>query len=250
MTRNKQRILALVAGVALVLVAASPAAAQPVDPIPNDGFISMTERTCGTSAGWLANAQRNGAGTAPYWVWLHHTYDIQCVGSTGPQPKAAAPALGTPQNPIPATGWVNPVPGACITSGYGWRGSHLHRGVDLGVANGTPVRAAHAGTVYWGNDPGGAGWYIMLNSGGIWTAYFHLSQRLVANGQTVATGQVIARSGGVAGAPGAGNSTGPHLHFEVHPWGEWVKQWSDSLGAYSYTSPVPWMSSHGVHLGC
>ncbi len=94
---------------------------------------------------------------------------------------------------------------------------HFHTGLDLGVGTGTPVRAASAGTVVLattntGPDgkPVGFGTYVLVYHGGnLFTLYGHLSQLGVAAGQRVATGQVIGLSGST------GNSTGPHLHFEV-----------------------------------
>jgi murein DD-endopeptidase MepM/ murein hydrolase activator NlpD len=94
---------------------------------------------------------------------------------------------------------------------------HFHTGLDLGVGVGTPVRAADAGTVVLattntGPDgkPVGYGTYVVIYHGGnLFTLYGHLSQLGVTAGQKVATGQVIGLSGNT------GNSSGPHLHFEV-----------------------------------
>ena len=94
---------------------------------------------------------------------------------------------------------------------------HFHTGLDIGVGTGTPVRAADAGTVVLaatntGPDgkPVGYGTYVVIYHGGdLFTLYGHLSQLGVTVGQKVATGQVIGLSGNT------GNSSGPHLHFEV-----------------------------------
>jgi murein DD-endopeptidase MepM/ murein hydrolase activator NlpD len=94
---------------------------------------------------------------------------------------------------------------------------HFHTGLDLGIVTGTAVRAASAGTVVLattntGPDgtPVGYGTYVLIHHGGdLFTLYGHLSQLAVTAGQKVATGQVIGLSGST------GNSTGPHLHFEV-----------------------------------
>jgi murein DD-endopeptidase MepM/ murein hydrolase activator NlpD len=94
---------------------------------------------------------------------------------------------------------------------------HFHTGLDLGVGTGTPVRAADAGTVILattntGPDgkPVGYGTYVVIyHGGGMFTLYGHLSQLGVTVGQKVGTGQVIGLSGNT------GNSSGPHLHFEV-----------------------------------
>jgi Peptidase family M23 len=94
---------------------------------------------------------------------------------------------------------------------------HFHTGLDIGIGTGTPVRAADAGTVVLattntGPDgkPVGYGTYVLIYHGGnLFTLYGHLSQLGVTAGQRVATGQVIGLSGST------GNSSGPHLHFEV-----------------------------------
>jgi murein DD-endopeptidase MepM/ murein hydrolase activator NlpD len=98
---------------------------------------------------------------------------------------------------------------------------HFHTGLDLGIWTGTPVRAAEAGTVVLattntGADgkPVGYGTYVVIYHGGnLFTLYGHLSQLGVTTGQHVSTGQVIGLSGTT------GNSSGPHLHFEVRQGG-------------------------------
>jgi murein DD-endopeptidase MepM/ murein hydrolase activator NlpD len=205
-----------------------------VMPRDGEGWISLVSRTCGTAKSWPAIA-------AGRKLYAGRTVTVDCKATATPTTSA----------PAKAPSWVNPVPGKCITSGFGWRGGRIHQGVDIGAAVGTDVRAAAAGVVHWGNEPGGAGWYIQMDhGGGVWTSYFHLSNRKVADGKWVAAGTVIADSGGARGAPGAGNSSGPHAHFEVRPWGRYVKHWNAALGAYAYASPVTWMAQHGSKVGC
>ncbi len=103
-----------------------------------------------------------------------------------------------------------------ITSNFGYRihpitgVRKLHAGVDVGVPVGTNVYAAESGTVIT------AGWVqgygncvIIMHDNGLTTLYAHLSSINVSNGQRVSRGDTIAYSGN------SGNSTGPHLHFEV-----------------------------------
>ena len=93
-----------------------------------------------------------------------------------------------------------------------------HGGVDISVPVGTPMLAAIAGTVTHAgdDDPGGYGsWVEITGADGTVIRYGHLASIRVATGQAVKPGELIGASGGAAGAPGAGNSTGPHLHFEV-----------------------------------
>lgn len=93
---------------------------------------------------------------------------------------------------------------------------HTHQGVDLQVAAGTAVRAAFDGYVKLAKVVGDYGNLIEISHGaGTESRYAHLSQFAVSPGQQVRKGDIIGYSGGVRGAPGSGNSTGPHLHYEV-----------------------------------
>ena len=105
-----------------------------------------------------------------------------------------------------------PVYGYTFTSGFKWRWGKLHSGVDLALAEGTPVYAADNGKVIVAEDSGdGYGNYIIIDhQNGFKTLYGHNSELLVSVGDIVAKGDKIALSGNT------GNSTGPHLHFEVH----------------------------------
>lgn len=112
-------------------------------------------------------------------------------------------------------GW--PCPSSSrITSQYGYRVlfgvRDFHTGIDIGASMGTNIVAAESGTVILANYGwnGGYGNYIIINHGnGITTRYAHASKLYVSAGDTVSRGQVIAAVGTT------GNSTGPHLHFEV-----------------------------------
>lgn len=126
----------------------------------------------------------------------------------------------------PTTGFAFPVQyGGCyMSSGFGYRsasisGNSFHGGIDIagGSIYGKPVTASRSGTVivaeHYSNS--GYGHYVMLDHGdGYQTLYGHCSSVIVNAGQTVKQGQVIAYVGST------GNSTGPHLHFEVRYQGE------------------------------
>jgi len=114
-----------------------------------------------------------------------------------------------------ANGFIRPVPGA-ISSGFGMRihpitGSRrMHNGVDMNASQGDPIHAARAGTVILSGIKGGYGNAVMIDhGGGMVTLYGHQSKLLVAVGQRVDAGEVI----GLVGS--TGESTAPHLHFEV-----------------------------------
>ena len=133
--------------------------------------------------------------------------------------------IGGPGGSSVPTPMVSPVPkGAVITSGFGPRDnskhpgiSANHHGIDFGIPVGSPLTAIEAGSISTiGNDANGYGnWIEVKHEDGTASRYGHLSQINVSRGQKVAPGQVVGKSGGKPGAPGAGNSTGPHLHFEL-----------------------------------
>ncbi len=121
-------------------------------------------------------------------------------------------------NSIVSTGtYIWPLPGYRPGSAYGWRihpiwgDRRFHAGEDIGAPMGTPILAADSGLVTVIPDNGnGYGNYIMINhGGGRVTLYAHMSGFAVSNGATVTQGQTIGYVGST------GNSTGPHLHFEV-----------------------------------
>lgn len=133
--------------------------------------------------------------------------------------------------------WVTPVEHYELSAPYGSGGArwaHRHTGQDFAVPIGTPVRAAGAGRVARVMCGGGFGMQVVIeHPGGYYTQYAHLAGVAVDPGQRVAAGQWIAQSGTT------GNSTGPHLHFEVRVTPE--------MG--SAVDPVPWLAARGVQVG-
>jgi murein DD-endopeptidase MepM/ murein hydrolase activator NlpD len=134
--------------------------------------------------------------------------------------EPSLPPLANPDeylpNPTPIfTGFIWPTRGV-LTSGFGWRWGRPHRGIDIAGPVGTPVVAAAAGEVISsGWNSGGYGNLVKLrHPDGSTTLYAHNSRLLVRRGQTVQQGEPIAQMGST------GFSTGPHLHFEVHPSGQ------------------------------
>ena len=120
--------------------------------------------------------------------------------------------VGTKKRPVyMATGkFRHPFSAGTITSRYGSRSRGFHTGLDLAGASGSPVYASDGGTVSFAGWSGGYGKLIQINHGnGYVTYYAHLSSINVSNGQKVAKGEMIGRVGNT------GNSTGPHLHFEI-----------------------------------
>ena len=143
---------------------------------------------------------------------LGHMRDLQAESASlaarirSAQSSSIVPA---PTGAASAAGYVWPVHGV-LTSSYGWRWGRMHEGIDIAVSNGTPVVAAAAGTVIVAGWMGGYGNLVVVDhGGGVSTAYGHNTSVAVGVGQQVAQGQLIAYSGNT------GNSTGPHVHFEV-----------------------------------
>ncbi len=123
---------------------------------------------------------------------------------------------------VPQGGFVDPVPGAVVSQPYGCTAlaiepagpgcaaGHFHSGVDLAAPAGTPVRATLAGVARVVVAAGGYGLHVVLDHGdGLSSLYGHLSAVAVADGDEVSAGEVVGAVGST------GNSTGPHLHFEI-----------------------------------
>jgi murein DD-endopeptidase MepM/ murein hydrolase activator NlpD len=132
--------------------------------------------------------------------------------------------------------WVAPVEKYVLSAGFGSGGArwaNRHTGQDFAVPIGTPVRAVGAGRVVRVSCGGAFGIQIVVrHTNGYYTQYAHLASLAVDQGERVAPGQWIGQAGTT------GNSTGPHLHFEVRVTPE--------LG--SGIDPVPWLLKHGVEL--
>ncbi len=135
------------------------------------------------------------------------------------EPVTQIKEVGTKALPAkaPKGSFINPFRGGRRTSLYGWRRSGFHTGLDLAGATGSPVLAADGGTVTLARWNGGYGNCVIIDHGnGYQTLYAHCSKLLVSVGQKVAQGERIAKVGST------GNSTGPHLHWEVRVHGKTV----------------------------
>jgi murein DD-endopeptidase MepM/ murein hydrolase activator NlpD len=144
--------------------------------------------------------------------------------------KIAKPA-GQPVLPAPSKGGAGGAKPAIADPVANWRdnitshvgprqspggiGSTDHKGIDVGVPTGTPVQSVKKGEVVFAGDAGGYGNLVVVkHDDGTYTKYAHLHEINAQAGQTVEAGQVIGKVGNT------GNSTGPHLHFEVRKGGE------------------------------
>ncbi|MFF4233865.1 M23 family metallopeptidase [Streptomyces sp. NPDC001820] len=132
--------------------------------------------------------------------------------------KAAKSKAAKPTAAKKSASWVKPVTGYTLTASFNQGGnmwSSKHSGQDFAVPVGTPVKAAHSGVVVkagpngGGDGPAYGNAIVVKHSNGTYAQYAHLSKINVTVGKSVKTGQSIARSGNT------GNSSGPHLHFEI-----------------------------------
>ena len=190
--------------------AVGPAAAVP-RPVDVGELVKAAElhrraaRTASTPAADRADAER----AAP-------------VDVAPPEPPALPSRPGAPADEVQmVTGRV--------TSGFGARWGHVHKGLDIAAPVGTPIHVPLAGEVIASGPASGFGlWVRVRHDDGTVTTYGHVNRALVRVGQHVEAGQEIAEVGN------RGQSTGPHLHVEVQtPGGVTV-------------NPRPWLDQHGI----
>jgi len=229
-------VVALAFATAFAVAMPTPAYAQPVEshtstarsvyPHRGEGLIALTARVCGTSATWRNVATANRVYGPAFVIYYGRAYTVACT-----RPASTTASRSTASR---SSAWVHPLPGSTCISGWGApRNGHLHKGLDFPKPSGTPIRAAHAGSVKTVTYSGGAGWYVMLNHGTYQTVYMHMRTRsFLRVGQSVRAGQTIGYVGRT------GDATGPHLHFEIH------------RGAWHPFNPAPFLRARGVRVGC
>ena len=219
-------VLLVTAGTAFAGLAVLPASAAP-------------ELSRVTAAAAMAPVEL--AAPIPANVELYSALSQGLVVASKPKPPAVPPrpapakasrdrsaAAATVQG-LTSRGFARPGAGR-LTSGYGRRWGRLHAGIDLASGIGSPVRAAADGRVESAGWEGGYGRAVRItHSDGTVTIYGHMSALLVDSGERVVAGQLIGREGNT------GQSTGPHLHFEVRVNGTPV-------------NPLPWLRKRGISL--
>lgn len=178
---------------------------QPIDLTPNSASTSTLEQPV------VATAPLGADG-----------YDPLSNPSLGRMVSPELPPLSGPDTYLPngskqqsVNGFIWPAKGV-FTSGYGWRWGRMHKGIDIAGPIGTPIVAAYEGVVTYAEwNDGGYGYLVEItHPDGTETVYAHNSRILVQKGQRVAQGEQISEMGST------GFSTGPHLHFEIHPAGQ------------------------------
>lgn len=135
---------------------------------------------------------------------------------------------------VGTSGFVKPFSGR-VTSCYGARWDAIHFGLDVASPIGTPLYAPLAGTIERAGPATGFGLAVYLrgDDGAVYV-YGHINDYFVRAGDRVRAGEQIAEVGNT------GVSTGPHVHFEVHPNGAMYS------GA---VNPVPWLNARGITVG-
>ncbi|MER6959240.1 MULTISPECIES: M23 family metallopeptidase [unclassified Streptomyces] len=163
------------------------------------------------------------------------------VLGTGVASAAAPAAAPAAKTAVSAASWIDPVKKYTLSASFAQAGGmwqSTHSGQDFAVPSGTKVMAAHGGTVVkaGGNGAGDGPAYgnaiVIKHANGVYSQYAHLSHINVKVGQVVKTGQKIALSGNT------GNSSGPHLHFEIRTTANYG----------SAIDPVKFLNSKGVKV--
>ncbi len=163
------------------------------------------------------------------------------ASTEAPAPEAAKPtveaSLAAPKvqaAPAPAPDWVNPMKRGEVSSCYGPRWGTMHAGVDLFTDENEPIVSVGKGTVV------AAGWafsgygisVVVDHHNGFLTHYAHMNKTAVSEGDEVGPNDLLGYEGST------GDSTGPHLHFEVH------------AGMWNQVDPAPWLRDRGIDLPC
>ncbi|MCX5233220.1 transglycosylase family protein [Streptomyces sp. NBC_00233] len=210
--------------------------------------LSRIAETQHVKGGWqpLYQHNRHAIGPNPDLIYPGQQLTLPSPRTAEP-PSSAVPAAAKPVTapdsqqtgrpaPSTATGYLAPV-SAPVTTGYRVAGSNwssgYHTGVDFAVPTGTGVKAVTSGTVVSAGWAGAYGNQVIIRlTDGKYAQYAHLSSISVAPSQAVTSGQQIGLSGAT------GNTTGPHLHFEIRE--------TPSYG--SDISPQTYLAAHGIQI--
>ena len=161
----------------------------------------------------LASARANRRGVLAQVREQRGILEDDLASLEAEQAKVAAALQGSPApGPVKQGSGqlIWPLSGPVVGAFGEARPGHTHAGIDIAVPEGTPIRAADSGRVALMGWVGGYGNYTCVqHTGSLSTCYAHQSRFATSNGANVSQGQVIGYSGNT------GNSTGPHLHFEV-----------------------------------
>jgi murein DD-endopeptidase MepM/ murein hydrolase activator NlpD len=233
--RTRHAVVGAVAAVGIGLTAAGVIVAVTDDPMTAATAVSQQGTAERSAAARADRADRTSPSAAPSSAKPGATK----APAKAPAKPPAKPPAKTPSKPPtsaapkPAPAWVHPMPGAGVTSCFGPRWGTAHEGMDYAKPAGTPILAVGKGKIVKAGEAwDGYGISVFVDHGsGYLTHYAHMSRTAVRYGQTVKTGQVIGYEGST------GDSTGPHLHFEVHK------------GMWNQIEPASWLRARGVNPG-
>ncbi|KOT31130.1 peptidase [Streptomyces caelestis] len=198
------------------------------------GVAAAADTTAATGVADAVQAQAAAQAKAAKAQAAQAEKAAQAKAAKAAQAKKAAQAAAKKQ-----ASWIDPVKSYKLSASFAQNGgmwAHKHSGQDYAVPTGTEVMAAHGGTVVKagpngaGDGPAYGNAVVIKHGNGTYSQYAHLSQVNVKAGQVVKTGQKIALSGNT------GNSSGPHLHFEIRT--------TPNYG--SAVDPVQFLHSKGV----
>lgn len=232
MNRRLTSSIAAVSAAAAMALTLAPAPATALTVTVGGATISDAGQALGAVAKAAGAIKESGATitAGDYKI----VYDPRALEA--PLAAAFAPAKGSdwvaPQRGRTADGRtvVTPASGR-FTSGFGPRWGTVHQGIDIANDLGTPIYSVMDGTVISAGPARGFGnWVVIEHDGGEVSVYGHMRHYDVSVGQRVTAGQKIASIGN------EGQSTGPHLHFEIKPDG--VNQ----------VDPVPWFAAQGIKI--
>lgn len=205
--------------------------ATDLDPATSGVLPVTTTETGGSSARTGSSATSSAASaTSSSSADAEDAEDGHQVGSlskAADRAEAAARAAAEAARPD----FVKPADGR-FTSGFGARWGSSHRGIDIAGPIGTPIVSVGDGTVIESGPASGFGQWVRVQlDDGTVNVYGHVNRSYVREGQQVRAGEEIAEIGN------RGQSTGPHLHFEV---------WEDGGRKIN---PLPWLAERGISLG-
>lgn len=218
--------------------------------MPGDTLYAIAKYHTGDASkdNWkgLYEANRGVIGGDPDLIYPGEVLELPWSDGKAPAPKAEAPAKPAPKSKASApasSGYVAPVEGRVgdnliVGSGGSMsRSAGGHSGLDISAPAGTPVGSVAAGTVVSINASGASygNHVVVKHADGMYTLYAHMASITVSVGQSVGAGQQVGTVGST------GNSSGPHLHFEVrtHP---------TDFSSGIFRDPVAYLLSHGVSI--
>ncbi|MBE9373204.1 M23 family metallopeptidase [Saccharopolyspora sp. HNM0983] len=228
------KLLATAAATGALVAVGQPLAGAGGDATPNvDLAVGGTQE--GPTSVQLVSAETEGAPDVLERLQTARSVEADRIARAQAEQQARAEAEAEQRREAEEraawqAGFTKPAEGG-YSSEYGERGGSQHLGLDIANDTGTPIRAVTGGEVISAGPADGFGqWVRLQHDDGTITVYGHIATIDVSEGQTVDNGEQIATMGS------EGQSTGPHLHFEV------IEDGSTKI------DPQPWLQERGIEL--